>query len=230
MENKTESNYLVPILSALAGTGALLASISPLFFQNGIIKKLFIDQDLVDYAVPATIIGSFVALWQSCSIHSYSLFKDTPNWEQIKLRFLLMFGLFSVLFYSFNSLAINGILQKDFASIFQFIFYFSSFFCLLFGIGLMLRDSIADFRKKEIDSSYFDRIKSTLIKSGKVKLDLTIESVQNHILVQGEPFDWIVSKNISFKNDGKTYFSVMSNDYSQVLFIKEVTKTQQKTS
>ena len=87
---------------------------------------------------------------------------------------------------------------------------------------------MADFRKKDVDGSLYDRIKSSLIKSGKVKLDLSIESVQNHIYIQGEPLDWISGKDVVFKNHKKTYYSILSNDYSQILFINEIGKIQSK--
>ena len=224
MENKSESSYFVPILSAMAGVGALVTTISPLFFQNNIINKLFLDSSIVEFIIPLTIVGSLVALWLTTSIRSYSLFNNIQNWEKIKLNFLLMFAVSALIFYAIRLLAYNNIIQKDLASFIQLAAYFSTFFCLACAMGLLLRDTLGEFRNKEIEISKYDRIKESLIKSGKVKFDLIIETINNHNYVQGEPFQLISSKEVVFKSLGKTFFCMLNNDYSQVLTITEIPK------
>jgi hypothetical protein len=223
--NKSESSYFIPILSALAGVGALVTTISPLFFQNSIINKLFIDSSIVEFIIPLTIVGSLVALWQTTSIRSYSLFNNVNNWEKIKLNFLLFFAISALIFYMARLLAINNMVQKDLTSLIQFASYFSTFFCLACAMGLLLRDTLSEFRNKEIEASKYDRIKESLIKSGKVKLDLIIETINNHNFVPGESFNLISSKEVIFKSSKKTFFSILDNDYSHVLTITEIPKT-----
>lgn len=220
MENKPETNFLIPILSAIAGAGALITSFSPLLFSNGTINQIFIDPRLIEFAIPATIVGSLFALWQGSSIRSYSLFKNTPNWEIVKTRLILMFGLFAILFYGIYFASQNNIIQRDLASIIQFCLYFLSFYCLLLGIGLLLRDSLYEFKKNSINETIYDRIRTLLIRSGRIDFDLSIESIQNHNYQNGEPIDWISGKDVVFVTKKKKYFCITSSDISQIYFLK----------
>jgi hypothetical protein len=222
MSNQAESNYFSPILSALAGVGAIVASFSPLFINKIGIEKIFIDSSVISFASVISLLTVILSIWLMSSVRSFGIFKNYQNQEVIKLRFIIFFIIFSVIFYSSNLFAKNNIINKDFASIIQLTSYILAFFSLGSSVGLILRDSYQAFKFQKIEETKLDRTKEAIIKSGLVNVDLEILSLTKHTYVNGEPIDMITSNEVIFKTNNKTYRGILSNDYSYLLVCGEI--------
>lgn len=214
MNNKEESNYFIPILSAIAGLGAILTSISPLFTTNNYISALFIDKNAIIFASIISLSSVIISIWYTSSVQSYEFTNDKP---QFKIKTIALFSFLSIFFYSLKVIVDSGLMSNVLGSILQVFIYVFSFIILGICVGVLLRDSIQGFRYQKIEQTKIDRVREALIKSGVVRIDLFITSLNSHQYINGEPLDWVTAHDLYFKTDKLAYRAILSTDYSQLL-------------
>ncbi len=223
MNNQRDVSFLAPILSAISGLGAIAAALSPLLIQNRYISNLFIDDKVVTFSSLVALIVVIIVLWLTSSSSSYQLFEDLTkvNWVRKQALGIIVFVLALVVFYSLKKFYDAKLFGFVFASVMQMFTYVGAFMALAFSTGLLFRDSYSSFQRKRIEDQKMDLIRDALIKAGKIKVEFEIFSYMPY---QGQnmPFEYFGSKMIIFGTGGKKYSAIISQNYSDVLDVKEL--------
>lgn len=173
--NNQESNFFTPILSAIAGIGAIVTVLSPLSLQNDIVAKLFILPDIISAVTVIAIIISIIIIWYASTNPKY--LEVTSKWGKISVYqwtifMILIFGLF----YTLKVIVpiLPSTIFKDLAGILQIILYLSGYYILSFILGRLLKNSYESFRYSKMEVERYDRIQETLSKAGFIDTKLKI--------------------------------------------------------
>lgn len=221
MNNNQESNFFIPILSAIAGIGAIVTVLSPLALQNNTVAKLFILPDIIPVVTVIAIILSIIIIWYSSA--------NYPNydsiWAKISMyQWNILVIIIATLFYALKIMSMNNILNKDLAGILQIILYLSGYYVLSLILGTLLRSSYGSFRYKKIEVERYDRIQETLSKAGLI---------DTQIVIFGETFTQkdlghtgFGAVDVKLKIKGVPYIITFSADYSKI-FHTETDNNQQ---
>jgi|688.fasta_scaffold04771_16 hypothetical protein len=211
MNNNQESNFFIPILSAIAGIGAIVTVLSPLALQNNTVAKLFILPDIIPVVTVIAIILSIIIIWYSSANH--------PNydsiWAKISMyQWNILVIIIATLFYALKIMSMNNILNKDLAGILQIILYLSGYYVLSLILGTLLRSSYGSFRYKKIEVERYDRIQETLSKAGLIDTQIVIFGETFSQKDLGHTGFGAVDVKLNIK--GVPYIITFSADYSKI--------------
>lgn len=221
MNNNQESNFFIPILSAIAGIGAIVTVLSPLALQNNTVAKLFILPDIIPVVTVIAIILSIIIIWYSSA--------NYPNydsiWAKISMyQWNILVIIIATLFYALKIMSMNNILNKDLAGILQIILYLSGYYVLSLILGTLLRSSYGSFRYKKIEVERYDRIQETLSKAGLIDTQIVIFGETSSKKDLGHTAFSAVDVKLKIK--GVPYIITFSSDYSKI-FHTETDNNQQ---
>lgn len=213
MNNNQESNLFIPILSAIAGIGAIVTVLSPLSLQNDTISKLFILPDIISAVTITAIIISIIIIWYSSTSPTY--LDALSVWGRVSMyQWTIIMIVIFTLFYILKIMSINNILDKYLAGIFQIVLYLSGYYVLSLILGKLLKKSYEAFNYKKMESERYDKIQETLSKAGLINTEL---------LILGESYASDSSGNVDYskmdvklKIKDKLYTITFSYDYSRV--------------
>jgi hypothetical protein len=212
MNNNQESNFFIPILSAIAGIGAIVTVLSPLTLQNNTVAKLFILPDIIPVITVIAIILSVVIIWYS----SVNYPNSDSIWVKISMyQWNVLVIIISTSFYTLKIMSINNILNKDLAGILQIILYLAGYYVLSLILGTLLRMSYGSFRYKKIEIERYDRIQETLSKAGLIDTQIIIFGEKLTKKDLGYIGFGAVDVNLSIK--GELFTITFSSDYSKIL-------------
>lgn len=218
MNNNQESNYFIPILSAIAGIGAIVTVFSPFLLQNNQIARIFIDPNTIQFASIISIIIAVITIWYASSNQSYELFSTGKS---ILFKLTIVFVLLCISFYALLQMANNKLLNTDFASVLQLGIYIFGYLTLGLIVGILLRDSFGGYRYQKIQAEKYDRFRDALFKSGLLKTELKIESIIQRPYNNNEP-QFFGAHNVLFTTEKGKFFAIISSDYSQILHSEEI--------
>lgn len=226
MNNQQENNYFLPVLSALAGIGAIVTAISPIFLNANFIGNIFIDASITFFASLVALIVTVLGIWFTSSVMSYRTipFESTSKWL---INSALAFIVTSTFFYSFKLIAQNGLLNEDFASTLQLFSYFIAYFSLSIILGLLLREGFQQYKHQRSQIERLDRIRETLIKAGILNVDLIILSVVQDM--QNTYAGLIGTYELNVIANKRKFFVRLSQDLNTVIFTEELKNGQVQT-
>lgn len=217
--NAKETNFLAPILSALAGLGAIIAALSPLFTETRI-TKVFIDQNNSGFLAIIAFMVSVLNLWVFGSRTAGLAFTKTIDLQVLARRRIEILALFLISAAGFYSTRlVYGAHHLGFAwgSFIQTIFYFAGFFFLTALIGLQFRDTFEQYRWKTEEENRPFKIRDKLIDSGHVRVDLKIESIQTLIQKPGFPPNWQSAYYVVYETGGTQYVAFVDSNSGNIL-------------
>ncbi len=223
MSDQNENNFFTPILSAISGIGAIVTSVSPIIFSKNNIFPIFIDPELTTFASIIAVVIVIITIWMTSSISAIMLFNNKGNPASFNLKLIIMFLLSLVFFYLMNVLVKLNAISIPIASLLQLLSYLLAFLFLAMIVGFLLRDSINNSKREQIEATKMDRIKELLIKTGLIKLNFKLLSIENYVPQQGE-FSRFGSKQIRALIDGKEYYLIASSDFSLLQHSAEIPK------
>jgi hypothetical protein len=223
MNNSQESNYFIPILSAIAGIGAVVTVLSPFILHNNKFASLFVDSSSVQYASIIAVIISVITIWYASSNQSFEAF---PSGRSLLFKLLLGFIFLSILFYSLKPLTYNKVLNMVAGTILQLTAYVFGYVIISLIVGLLLRESFGGYRYQKLQQEKFDRLREALFKSGLLKANLTIHSFVQRQFNNNEPH-FFGAYNVIFETDNGKYFAIISSDFTQVLDSEIIKKEQE---
>lgn len=211
--NNQDSNYFIPVLSAIAGLGAIVTVFSPLLFQNDQISRLFIDPGSIQFVSIFSIIIAVFTIWYASSTQSYQSFPGNNN---VLIRLIIGLIILSILFYGLKFIAQTHYLNESFASVLQYGTYIFAYFLLSIIVGLLLRDSFGAYRFQKIQQEKYSLIRETLFKAGLLEAKLEIIAVAQRPFNQTPQYMGL-NQNVIFENSKGKFFAVMSNEFDQVV-------------
>lgn len=223
MNNSQESNYFIPLLSAIAGIGAIVTVLSPFLLNNDKVASLFIDSGAVQYASILAIILSVITIWYASSNLSYEVFQSGKG---TLFKLILSITFLSVFFYALKSIALNNIFNKDLASILQLGSYIFGYLLLGSIVGILLRDNFSGYRYQKLQQEKFDRLREALFKSGLLKAELEIISFIPRPYNSNEGY--FGAHNVIFKTSEGKFFAIVSSEYNQIIHSEEIKESKQK--
>lgn len=211
--SKEDANIFSVILSGLAGLGAIIATLSPIIFNNTFIGQLFLDQNLVAYASILSLLVIIATVWLSSSFLSYDLFGGNQSSRTI-FRGIVGFTFLGIFFYALKLIGISNASYSGFCAVLQFFSYVGSFLCLGLILGLLFRDTMNGYRYKNNEDKKYDLIKQAIINSGLIQIDIKILSIMK------KPEDLYYTLIIMVGND--KYQGFISQDYITIANIFKI--------
>lgn len=217
--NTKETNFLAPVLSALAGLGAIIAALSPLFTETRI-TKIFIDQDNSGFLAIIAFMVSVLNLWVFGSRTASLAFTKTIDLQVLakrRIQSLLLFLISAAGFYSTRLIYASHHLGFSWGSFIQTIFYFAGFFFLTVLIGLQFRDTYEQYKWRNDEENRPFKIRDKLIDSGHVRVDLKIHSIQTLIQKPGFPPNWQNAYYVIYETGGEQYVAFVDSNSGNIL-------------